>query len=270
VRVLTWNVWWRHGAFEDRQRAIEAVLVAEAPDVVCLQEVWANENGEHQGQRIADRLGYVMASTEGPFFNGWSVNNVVLSRFPITQASTAALPGADGGPSHRRAAHLNTPWGLWPIICTHLEHRFDHSATRSAQARALLALVNDRRGDPTRDAPVIVGGDLNAVPDSDEIRMLTGRSPAPVPGLVLNDCWEQVGDGAGLTWSAANPNLPASAWPNRRLDYLMVSWPRPRPFGNPIRAWLAGDATVAGNGVTPSDHFAVVADFRTDTAAPAT
>jgi endonuclease/exonuclease/phosphatase family metal-dependent hydrolase len=269
VRVLTWNIWWRHGAFEERQAAIEDVLVAEAADVICLQEVWANENGDHQGQLIADRLGCDMATTDGPFFNGWSVNNVVLSRFPITLARTVSLPAADGSPSHRRAvvAHLDTPWGIWPVISTHLEHRFDHSATRSVQAVALLNLVNELRGDPTRDAPVIIGGDLNAVPDSDEIRVLTGRTAAPVPGLVLNDCWEQVGDGPGHTWSGRNPNLPASAWPNRRLDYLMVSWPRPRPFGNPMRAWLAGDAAAV---VSPSDHFAVVADFRTDSPAPST
>jgi endonuclease/exonuclease/phosphatase family metal-dependent hydrolase len=267
VRVLTWNIWWRHGAFAERQLAVERVLTEQAADVVCLQEVWANENGDHQGQLIADRLGYEMASTDGPFFNGWSVNNVVLSRFPIMHATTHALPSLDGSPSHRRAvvALLDTPSGQWPIVSTHLEHRFDHSATRSVQARALLSLVNELRGDPTRDAPVIVGGDLNAVPDSDEIRLLTGRSAAPIPGLVLNDCWEQVGDGPGHTWSAGNPNLATSAWPNRRLDYLMVSWPRPRPFGNPIRAWLAGNTAKGSDGdVTPSDHYGVVADFRTD------
>jgi endonuclease/exonuclease/phosphatase family metal-dependent hydrolase len=269
VRVLTWNIWWRHGAFEERQRAIEEVLVVEAADVCCLQEVWANESGDHQGQLIADRLGYEMATTQGPFFNSWSVNNVVLSRYPIVESATVGLPAADGSRSHRRAvwAKLDTPWGMWPIVSTHFEHRFDHSSTRSVQAQALLDLVNVLRGDPNVDPPVLVGGDLNAVPDSDEIRMLTGRSAAPVPGLVLNDCWEQSGDGPGHTWSARNPNLPTSAWPNRRLDYLMVSWPRPRPFGNPIRAWLAGDRGATAS-VTPSDHYAVVADFRADSAIP--
>jgi hypothetical protein len=38
-----------------------------------------------------------------------------------------------------------------------------------------------------------------------------------------------------------------------------VSWPRPRPLGNPSQVWLAGVDPVEG--VQPSDHAAVVADI---------
>lgn len=269
LRVLTWNLWWRHGDFEHRHAAIEAVLRAEAADVCCLQEVWANSDGTHQGRMLGDALGYEVASTEGPWFSGWSVNNVVLSRFPIARQATVVLPSADGSPSHRRAttAVLATPWGEWPVVATHTEHRFDRSATRVAQCAALAQAVADLRGDPAVDLPVVVGGDLNAVPDSDEIRMLTGRSAPPVDGLVLTDVWEARGDGPGHTWHSANPYLADAAWPNRRLDYLLVSWPRPKPMGHPARVWLAGTEPV--DGVMPSDHYAIVADLRTDRAEPA-
>ena len=63
----------------------------------------------------------------------------------------------------------------------------------------------------------------------------------------------------GHTWATANPYLADGAMPNRRLDYLLVSWPRPRPAGNPVRCWLAG--TEAVDGVQPTDHYAVVADL---------
>ena len=110
-----------------------------------------------------------------------------------------------------------------------------------------------------------MGADLNAVPWSDEVRLLTGASAVPVPGLAFTDCWEHAGDGSpGWTWAATNPYLADSAMPNRRLDYLLVSWPRPRPAGNPVRCWLAGVEPVAG--VQPSDHHAVVADLVTPTA----
>ena len=236
----------------------------EAADVCCLQEVWANEDGDHQGRRLADALGYEMATTESRYFRGWSVNNVVLSRFPIIDQSVEVLPAADGTPSHRRAvtAVVKAPSGDWPVISTHLDHRFDGSVTRVAQARALAVAADSVRGDPAVDPPVIIGADLNAVPDSDEVRMLTGRSSALVDGLVFTDCWEAVGNGPGRTWDNANAHVADSAWPNRRLDYLLVSWPRPRPFGNPSRIWLAGTEPV--DGVQPSDHYAVVADLRTD------
>ena len=51
----------------------------------------------------------------------------------------------------------------------------------------------------------MVAGDLNAIPDSDEIRSVTGRRPPPVEGLIFSDAWELAGDGSpGHTWSKAN------------------------------------------------------------------
>jgi endonuclease/exonuclease/phosphatase family metal-dependent hydrolase len=172
-----------------------------------------------------------------------------------------ALPGASGVPGPRRAlaTRLDSPFGLWPVVSTHLDHRFDASATRMKQAHELLRLVAEVRGDPDTSPPLVLGGDLNALPESDEVRMLTGLGEAPLANLVMSDVWGQVGEGPGVTWSRANPYLVDSAWPNRRLDYLLVSWPRPKPFGNPVRAWLAGVEAVAG--VQPSDHYAVVADL---------
>ncbi len=71
--------------------------------------------------------------------------------------------------------------------------------------------------------------------------------------------WEHAGAGGGETYSEANPHVNDSAWPERRLDYLMVSWPRRRPAGNPVRAERFGLEPV--NGVTASDHWGVVADL---------
>ena len=74
--------------------------------------------------------------------------------------------------------------------------------------------------------------------------------------------WELKGEGLGHTWSDRNKYLANANWPNRRLDYLFVTWPRPKPVGNPVRAWLAGVEPVGG--VQASDHFAVVADVLTE------
>jgi endonuclease/exonuclease/phosphatase family metal-dependent hydrolase len=129
-----------------------------------------------------------------------------------------------------------------------------------AQCEALCGIVSQLRNDPEVELPVLLAGDFNAVPDSDEIRMMTGRSEPAVDGLVFTDMWEVAGEDTGFTWRRDNPYIEDSAWPNRRLDYLFVSWPRPRPIGNPTRMWLAGLEAVGG--VQPSDHAAVVADIR--------
>ena len=58
---------------------------------------------------------------------------------------------------------------------------------------------------------------------------------------------------------SSNPSLAEATWPQRRLDYVFVSWPRPAPLGNIESAHLAGVEAV--DGVTASDHWAVVVDL---------
>jgi endonuclease/exonuclease/phosphatase family metal-dependent hydrolase len=262
---MTWNLWWRFGDWSTRERAIAAVIADADPDVICLQEVWT-DGDDDLARRLADTLGYHGTTCAPVVHDGLGFANAILSRWPVTRRCDHPLPRRDGTPGHRRllVADVETPWGAWPIGSTHLDHRFDDSASRRQQSQELLRIANDLRGDPTTDLPVVIGGDLNAVPDSDEIRLLTGRRDG-VAGIVFSDCWEQAGEGAGVTWSGDNPNCADSAWPDRRLDYVLVSWPRPKPVGNPVAAALAGDRPVPVDGrpVWASDHFAVVVDLVT-------
>ena len=262
---MTWNLWWRFGDWEQRQRAIVDTIRAADADVVCLQEVWT-EGDRSLAAIIATELGYhcVCSAPIGRQEVGFA--NAVLARWPAQALADEALPRDDGTPGHRRvaAAAIDTPWGTWPVASTHLEHRFDQSITRQLQTARLLELASTWRGDPTSDLPVVLGGDLNAVPDSDEVRLLTGRRSG-VAGIVFSDVWEQCGDGDGATWLRENPHSADSAWPDRRIDYVMVSWPRPKPTGNPIGAWRTADGPVpvGGDMVWASDHAAVIAELTT-------
>lgn len=265
MRVMTWNLWWRFGPWEHRFDAIAHVIAEQQPDVLLLQEVWS-DGDDSSAHRLAQLLGFHVALTDDPFAgrrNGTpGFHNAIVSRWPLLEVASHALPRADGTPGHRRAlcAVVTADDGSrWPVVSTHLDHRFDESAVRQQQCEALLRVVAGLRGDPERDPPVVIGGDFNAPPDSDEVRMLTGRRAVPVPGLVLSDCWEHTGDGPGATWRSDNPYQTATAWPNRRLDYVFVSWPRPKPLGNPVRTWLAGIEPVGG--VVASDHAAVVTEL---------
>ena len=264
VRFLTWNVWWRFGPWEQRQAAIEATLRTEAPDIVCLQEVWASDGGNDQAATLAASLGYEYARTPSPFWEGFSFGNAVLSRWPILAAQTHRLPDEHGRATHRAAlsVSIDAPFGVCKVISTHTDYRFDRSATRLAQTHALAEMVADVRGNTESDFPVILAGDFNALPDSDEMRHLVGRTEPAVPGLIFHDAWELAGTGGpGFTWSDDNPHLADATWPNRRLDYILVSWPRPKGVGKVVACRVAGDRLI--DGVMPSDHYAVVADLRT-------
>ena len=228
-----------------------------------LQEVWIEEGGPNQAEQLAGVLGYHWATTSPRFHNGLAFVNAILSRWPIEDVASTVLPKADGEPSHRQAllTEIGAPFGQLLFVTTHLDWQFDASATRVAQATALAQLVARRRGDPAQRFPPVLVGDFNALPDSDEMRILSGATAPAVPGLVFTDAWTVGGDGSpGYTWHPANPYLAEATWPNRRLDYILVGWPRPKPAGTVRRCWLAG--TEAVGGVVASDHYAVVADLH--------
>ena len=178
MRVMTWNLWWRFGPFEQRLPAIIDTMRQVDADVLCLQEVWSN-NERDVADEIAAALDMHAVRTDPVLWNGESFGNAILSRWPIERVASLPIPNAEGIDGHRRvvAASVDTPWGAWPFASTHIDHRFDASAARQLQVQRLLELSSEWRGDPISDLPLIVGADLNAVPDTDEIRLLTGRSP---------------------------------------------------------------------------------------------
>lgn len=269
MRVLTWNLWWRFGDWEPRQPVIAAELRRLDPDLVFLQEVWASD-GDDQAADLGAALGHQVARTVR--LRGDRVGepqefgNAILSRWPLEILEQISLSGPDGEPSHRSAlvARVDTPGGPVLAAVTHLAWQYDQSHVRQQQLAEVVDLVVRNRGGGDDDAaddplPVLLGGDLNAVPEADEIRRLTGLATTYTPGLVFTDVWAAVGDGPGHTWTRDNPNSAEALWPRRRLDYLFVSWPRPKPYLNPLRAELVG---VDGRGgIVGSDHYGVVAEL---------
>jgi len=257
ITFATWNLQWQFGEWQDRQPAILETLRNLDADVVAVQESWRG-----QVERLADELGreWVWSGHDPHDDPERCMGNALLSRWPI-QSNAFRFLEDDQGRQYRTilSARIKTPVGILPAFSTHLEHRYDKSAVRIAQLQQASEFIAEHdRG----ALPPVLAGDLNAVHDSDEIRKLTGRSAPYVPGRVWTDAWEQVGEGPGITWTTDNPYITHSAWPNRRLDYVMIGWPRDkRPVGNPQQARLFGIEPV--NGVVPSDHYGVAVTIQT-------
>ena len=260
VRLATWNLWWRHGDPELRAPAILATLLALDADVIGLQEVCSRD--PDQVGWLAAELDREIVAAPGGDNDRFTIVNAIASRWPILESDWRYLDVGEM-PKHRTVlwAQLDTPHGPWDVFTTHLSHGFDQSGLRQRQLDEIAMWVDERRrANADATLPPVVVGDLNAVPDSDEMRRLTGRAAPAVPGLVFTDVWEQVGDGPGETYSDTNPYVNDSAWPERRLDYLLVSWPRRRPSGNPAAVQRFGLDPV--DGVIASDHWGVAADLR--------
>ncbi len=261
VRVVTWNLWWKFGPWEQRQSAILAELERVEPDVVLLQEVWADEDGPDQAVELAAALGFHVARTTDAEGRPQRFGNAVLSRWPVAESDMIRLPDENGDDSRRSAltAAIDGPAGRQPFTVTHLAWRYADGPLRMRQLEAVVELVASRGSDDPAAPPAVLAGDFNAVPEADEIRRLTGLATPYRPDLVFTDSWAAVGSGPGHTWTRDNPHAADALWPRRRLDYVFVAWPRAKPLSNPLAASLAG--VDDRHGVVPSDHYAVVVDL---------
>jgi endonuclease/exonuclease/phosphatase family metal-dependent hydrolase len=260
VRFVTWNVWGRYGAWDQRQAAIERTLANVEPDIVCLVESWATPDAR-QVDRVADRIGVQHRLFVGDWDQqGWTSGIGIATRWPISVQEHQPLRGdQDDTVGEALFAHVDGPRGPIQVFVVMLDYPLHASALRQAQVRQLahhIARLTDRQH------PTVVCGDFNASPDSDEMRMLTGRTATPVPGLVFYDAWELAGDGTpGDTWSNRNPLAAAGLYPDRRFDYILSAWPRAGGVGHPTRCELLGIAQTPDD-VQLSDHYGVLADLR--------
>ncbi len=267
MRVVTWNLWWRFGPWEQRQKAILAVLRELRPDVVGLQEVWS-AGSENLAEWLAGELGLYWAWAPSPASDRWQrrigdpgveVGNAVLSRWPVVDRAVLRLPAPDDLDDGRLAFHtrLAGPSYEIPFFTTHLTSAPTASALRGQQVTALAEFVAAHRSGT--DFPPVITGDFNAWPDSDEIRRFGGYKTAPAaPGQLFLDAWEYADPTApSATWDPANPYVRVS--PPARIDYIHVGPPGASGLGHVLDVRRAGDGPV--DGVWPSDHLAVVADL---------
>jgi endonuclease/exonuclease/phosphatase family metal-dependent hydrolase len=267
ARILSWNLWWRFGPWEERQPAIAATLAALDPDIACLQEVW-HDGSTSSAEVLAADLGYHHAFDARLEIDGVRFGNAVLSRWPITDQETLPLPAPEDLEELRTClrADVEGPSGPLQVFSTHLNWRFDQSGVRQSQVRSICAFVESSRPEGGRSMPPILCGDLNADPDSDEVRMLTGQSDPPTRGLVFHDAWACAPERSspegvdGMTWSNRNPYAALDLEPDRRIDYVLVGWPKAGGRGHVTRCDVAGLDPV--DGIVPSDHLAVVAEIR--------
>jgi endonuclease/exonuclease/phosphatase family metal-dependent hydrolase len=261
VRVLSWNLWWRFGPWVARRSAITTLLGRLDPDIACLQEVW-DDGTTCFAAELADALGYHHVYDARLEIDGVRFGNAVLSRWPIASHGTLPLPAPDEDEELRLClrADVDGPRGPIQAFCTHLNWRFDQGGIRQSQVRSICTFVEESRPEGGRTFPPLLCGDFNADPDSDEVRMLTGKADPPTPGLVFHDAWTAAGEGPGMTWDNANPYASVALEPDRRIDYVFAGWPKRGGAGHVTSCELHGLEPV--DGVIPSDHLAVLAELR--------
>lgn len=278
VRAVSWNLWSKYGDWRRRRESMIDTLAGLDADLVGLQEVWSDGDG-NLAAYLADQLGMhwlwqpALAGEPGQTQSG----NAILSRWPILDQAELRLPVPADRDEGRKVLHglIGGPVGKIPFFTTHLNAPFAQSAIRTRQAVALINFVTAHSAG--HSFPPIITGDFNAEPDSDEIRLLLGKTSCPdVAETCFFDAWAFLDAGVpGWTWDRANPLVGTRGQPNTRIDYIFVGTSptdihhtAPPSRGHVQSAFLAGNQA-STTGTWASDHAAVVADFSVRDRAPA-
>lgn len=264
LSVLTLNIWNNDGPWKERAPLIREWIEGVDPDVIGFQEVLVGP-GVDQAREVLGERGYALEfAVARAFWKDPSLEfgNAVASRWPIIKREAVGLP--DSGDGETRVAlsvTIDAPFGPLALTCTHLNWRFHHGWVRERQIRAVGELLLRRR--PRDGFPPLLVGDMNAEPDSSEMRYARGLHALEGTSLYLRDAWLEAGSGSdGVTWSNRNEYARIAREPDRRIDYIYVGPPRRNGIGRVERCRVVCDDPRAG--VWPSDHFGLHAELRTD------
>ncbi len=263
VRVVTLNLWGRHGAWDERKSVLVDGLQGLSPDVVAFQDVIKSDAYDqvtdllgagyyvsHQSNRAADGSGVSIASR-------WEVKDARELDLRLT-SRTADLPYA------ALVAEVLAPEPIGPLLVVNQRTAFpfggelDRETQAVATARFVEGLVSEREVNH-----VVLASDLNATPEAASVRFWRGLQSLGDMSVCYRDAWESVNpDEPGHTFTPRNPLVAGGEMPlelGRRIDYVMVRCGDHGPtldirvceriFGDPV------------DGVWASDHFGVVADL---------
>ncbi len=243
TRILTYNV---HRCVGTDRRLdvgrVAAVIAAEAPDIVALQEVdvgRARTGGVDQAHRLAQRLGMASRFNAALTVEEEQYGDAILTALPERLIKAGPLPGYPPIP------RLEPRGALWvaievggvelQVINTHLG-----LVPREQQIQAAALAGEAWLGHKSRRDPLILIGDLNATSRTVAYRMLAAR---------LTDAHGS--RGARASRVATFP----SAMPVLRIDHALVS--------AGIRVvHLAAPVTPLAR--VASDHLPLVIDFEVE------
>jgi endonuclease/exonuclease/phosphatase family metal-dependent hydrolase len=200
LRVLHWNV--LHSGFGtdgvlDRARQVKWI-VAQAPDVVTLNEVTESAVFEYQARlRVATGRAWFLhhvAAVHG------RDGNAILTRFPIRATGGRVLT------RERSVAHVTIDAEGSPVnvFSTHIESGGQRES-RAEQVQMLLPYLAEF------SPPRIVNGDLNAGPRAVEIQPLLAS---------YADAWQEA---LRLKAAVAYPDNPPGRTRGARIDYILIS-----------------------------------------------
>jgi endonuclease/exonuclease/phosphatase family metal-dependent hydrolase len=262
MRVVTLNLWGRHGSWWERRKVLAEGLRALAPDLVAFQESVRT----HDYDQVLDLLGpgyHVVHQSSGEadgtrasIASRWGFEDVRELRLPVTErVDLSEFAGWVGVAVVR---------GPEPVVFVNHKpsFRLGHERERELQAVAAARLIEEVVGG--RGLPVVLAGDFDAAPESASMRFWRGLQSLGGMSVCYRDAWEWARPGEpGHTFTPENPLVRSGNFhqeSGRRIDYLLVRCAGNVPDLRLMGCWQVFDRAVGG--VWASDHIGVAADLR--------
>lgn len=236
VKVMTYNIHIGNppskpaGTVE--LAAVAAVIKAQDPDLVALQEVDVNTSRSgttlDEAKELARLTGMNYFFAKAIDYDGGQFGDAVLSRFPILESKRYELPVTVKLGGETRSVALITvekEGQRFLFASTHLDH-LSAEDNRVLQANELVKIVK------TFSLPLIIAGDLNATPTSNPLTILRQE----------------------LSWGCKSscPLTFSAQKPASTIDYVMM---RPAAQFNVL-------SYVAVNENYASDHLPLVTEIQ--------
>ncbi len=230
LRVLTFNIY--HAANMDNSFDLDRVagiIRFARPDLVALQEVDHKTNRSHKYDLMAELAGrthLVPLFGRSMNFDGGEYGNGILSKFSFISSRVINLPNPEDKEPRTALEVLIkiNEKDTVSFVATHLDHQDE--AARLPQVEKINESVLKK------NYPVLLAGDLNAVPGSETI-------------TTLEKDWESFYDNTEVEITFPDYKNPKKA---RKLDYIM---------GTPGNRWRMLETKVIKDDIA-SDHYALL------------
>lgn len=245
VKMMTYNIYGARATDPSNAADLDAiaeVIRRQDPDFVALQEVdkYTNRTGKtvHQAKDLAEKLDMHWHFTRAIDRDGGEYGDAVLSKYPIEETLDFRLTPDPNLPGEDRSVcmiKVKVEEKELYVASTHFDH-LSQDLSRKAQANQLRTIVSDLKGD------LILGGDFNALPDSEAM--------AIVRSYMTFGCKS----GCDNTFPTSNPN--------RTIDYILFS-----PIENfAIRSYsVVKPVDQKVDNVDASDHLPIIATIKVRT-----
>jgi endonuclease/exonuclease/phosphatase family metal-dependent hydrolase len=252
MKVMTFNIWNYTRPWKERRELIAGLIEQYRPHAVALQETrhdFRYERGKGQGEQLAELTGYHATAAVGQVYLPILRVDEAVTILTLEPPKRRVERELARLPRERADENRRVCVGVLLKVDARDVYVFDTHFSLSSRARMLNAVEISRFiRDVSEGSPAVVMGDLNAEPDADPIRFLSGAFSYAGETGDFFDCW-----------TVARPNdegfTYASFEPVRRIDYVFA-----RNFpATGITAEIIGSESK--DGVYPSDHLGIVVDL---------